>query len=387
MVRVIWIRLISLLVILAPLIHIGGGDNAYIASARIKLPELLGLISQTTLYLFYICSIFIMVSLSRKKGVILTRINRFFLLSYIVVFIMSLVQFEDISRYFLLVVIFYAIPFIVYEVYESGKFEYLNSSIGFCSRFYILASFIICIINYNPALRFNGLVGNPNIFSATIFSCLVIHLFSEYIKGKKKNSTIDIITIFSLIMIIFSGSRSAMLAIIFLLLLQVKSIKSGFLIILVSSVVIFCIEQYSSGFVTQRFNSIGDGYIAASEASGRSEIWLKAIHLIEKEPLTGAGMSGALEAIGSNNIHNSYLRVLVTTGVPLGGLAILFFLLGTTNIVFSNVPNEIKAYFLMVLVFFSGEDFIVGIGSAFIFYLVLILSMTQVIYLRGNHEN
>lgn len=145
----------------------------------------------------------------------------------------------------------------------------------------------------------------------------------------------------SMLLTLYTGSRGGLLGFIFMLLLFLllkllgvkKSHKVLLTVLFIAAAVINAdkinMERYST------LGEIGNDYNVTDEF-GREHIWRRGLQLFFEKPITGVGVTGFSEAIGTmrakENLqqvwsapHNSYLQVLVETGIF--GIIVFFFLI------------------------------------------------------------
>lgn len=116
--------------------------------------------------------------------------------------------------------------------------------------------------------------------------------------------------------------------------------------------------------------------------SGRELIWIEALALWGKAPFTGTGSNVHLESFGAVNLHNSILNLLVIYGLPIFSLFLyaLFKVLATIkNIVGKDyiAKNSFVAFLAFLLIGFSETSLFVEMFASF---LVLAIAMSRVYY-------
>ncbi|HIF9474864.1 TPA: O-antigen ligase family protein [Photobacterium damselae] len=367
--------LVPLLVFFAPLIHLGGSDNQYLINSIIHVPFFISKLSQILLYFTYGYIILSSIIYSFKFGFPILSITYPFVFLYLFIFVFALSNNNEVIRYLMLLLVTLSFPIYLKAMLYEGKINNIFYFISKMSKLYILLSMMFCIINLN-SFRWVGMLGNPNIFGACLFSSVILLLVLKKYDDDQKY--LNFYFIVSVIMILFSASRSVMLVTSLLILTQAKSIKALMFLLFITFSIGFYLYVNNLFFVFDRFDSIFNGYISLAQSSGRGEVWNAALNLIYENPFIGNGMTEPLKIIGSYNVHNSYLRILVMVGLPAGLVIIGSLFFGIFNILFKKIDIELKVYFLSFLILISSEDFIVGIGSGFIFYFFLILSITSI---------
>ncbi|EIZ1007322.1 O-antigen ligase family protein [Vibrio vulnificus] len=361
------LHLSSFLVFIAPLIHVAGYDNPFFLNARLALPSYLSTFFSWLLYLVYM--LFIFFSINKLERIfdwnLSVKIFPLFL-SYGILFVFSIASFSDVSRYALLAIMIVIVPSVVYFLLNRED-EYVKI-IKKYSMFYVLFSFVFVVLNYNPGMRSTGMLGNPNIFSATLLFHLAFLLeYSNRIRIIRYNYVI--ITIITA-MIFMSGSRSALLVALLILLPSLLKNKFHFSIIITFILVLlFYFGSNELEFLISRFSI--DSYENVASQSGRSAIWERAVYYIKQDYLVGWGMDSPQKLLDTGNVHSSYYRIMLMIGIPLSILSFAFMFSFVLFISFSRNISELNIFIVSFFLLSLGEDFLVGIGSAMFYYFII----------------
>ncbi|EKO3914739.1 O-antigen ligase family protein [Vibrio metschnikovii] len=228
-------------------------------------------------------------------------------------------------------------------VINFGIKDFVGTFVRFNTAIYILAFvvYVLTLLKYGSSYvmyeseilgtllvdkgipRFVAYSLDPNICAIFIATPLFMHMLSN--KGK-----LDILVMFYVFLILITWSRSAIAVLLlsFLLYLTVLSIIalikckvnfrllffSTFIITIVFSLIFFAIEYFSvQDLIQKRLDS-------AQRASGRFEVWSNALELFNHYPFFGIGLYSFLKwnaALfgGAHHIHNTYLDILVESGI------------------------------------------------------------------------
>lgn len=230
--------------------------------------------------------------------------------------------------------------------------------------FFILA--IIGIIGVDVFdSRYSGLVNSPNTFAPW---ALLITFFIVYRIFSSSNFFIKVINfsffIFSIVLILLSGSRASLLILVFGLLLlfliyamHMKNIKHFLKLLIQSSVIslfvisIFLIIGSNLDFITiNRFEELGF-------YSGRIEIWEDTLDYIISKKLyfNGLGMGNFLFAtyniFGRSTPHNSILNMAVSIGL-IGSIIYHIFIIFHLKIHIKNKETLIFNVIIIILMIF-----------------------------------
>ncbi|MGL1028209.1 O-antigen ligase family protein [Vibrio vulnificus] len=361
------LHLSSILVFTAPLIHIAGYDNPFFLNSRLAFPPYLSTFFSWLLYLVYM--LFLFFSINKLKRIfdrnLTIRIFPLFL-SYCILLVFAIASFSDVSRYVLLTMMVIIVPSAVYFLLNTEN-EYIEA-IKKYSVFYVVFSFVFVVLNYNPGMRSTGMLGNPNIFSATLLFHLAFLLeYSNRIRRIRYNYVI--ITIITS-MIFMSGSRSALLVAFLILLPSLLKNKLNFSIICAFMLAsLFYFGGNELEFLTSRFSI--DAYENVASQSGRRVIWESAVYYIKQDYLVGWGMDSPQKLLDTGNVHSSYYRIMLMIGIPLSILSFISMSAFLLFITFSRNISELNIFIVSFFILSLGEDFLVGIGSAMFYYFII----------------
>lgn len=186
-----------------------------------------------------------------------------------------------------------------------------------------------------------------------------------YLALKNKKNDDIIASIISIAMILIGGSRGPFLFlglfVVLYLCMELGRSKKKILIILGVSIlavglyvayepILMGISMLISkfGFSSRFITTLLSGSI--SNDNGRNRIWLAAIDMIKENPL-GYGVMGTRHVISkiiyAGYPHSIILEILVDFGVVIGGLLLLFLLINSISILFSNNKRAWNGVFLI----------------------------------------
>jgi hypothetical protein len=360
------------LVFFAPLIHIAGEDNPFFTNSRIEIPAYFSTVFSYSLFILYLFSAFLTIVNGRffpYKEVVKETAPIIF--AYCFLFIASISYQSDMARYFLIVIVMLTFPIVINFLLNNYS-GYLKA-IKDVSLLYVFFSFVFVIVNFFPGLRITGMLGNPNIFSATLLFHLAFLI--AYSHGVERIRNLNLIVTVLIIFIFLSGSRSALLCAFFISAPMMYKRKIYFSLIFLACV-IFSPLYLDFNFLIDRFSLSAYENIAAE--SGRSLIWKNALFYINRDIMFGWGMNAPMDLLDTGNIHNSYYRVILMVGAPLAVLFCFFLVLFIIN-TFRDVNkfSELKVFILSFFLLSIGEDFLVGIGSAMFYYFLLAIPLSM----------
>jgi hypothetical protein len=90
----------------------------------------------------------------------------------------------------------------------------------------------------------------------------------------------------------------------------------------------------------------------------------------------GYGMNAPLELIDTGNIHNCYVRFLLTMGYPFTILTLLCLLILILFVAKDKkVPKPLVGFLFGYILANYGEDFFVGVGSSMFIYVVMTIGL------------
>lgn len=297
----------------------------------------------------------------------ITKYNILFTLFYLVQFLYALTTQTDVARYLSLFVLAFVLPIVISSQIDDKKFYLKPINFQIVVFFFIILSIIVSGTVVFSGLRFQGILGNSNMYGmSAVFWLTLVQLSSK----TKFNL---ILTVLIFITIVLSGSRGSLVAGLVVILFSYQKYMKQLLIgSAIMSILIFGMSKVIDlDFIFNRFEDVGN----SAAASGRQPIWDKAFHYININPL-GYGMNAPLELISTGNIHNCYIRFLLTMGYPFTILSLLFFF-GMIVLAFydKKIPKPIIGFLIGYALANYGEDFFVGIGSSMFIYVVLAIGL------------
>lgn len=340
-----------------PLVH-SGVDIDWLNRINkwLYLPSWVSGVSSVFLFAIYFFSIFY--SIYNRK--LILEINYIpIVLIYFLLFVFSLVSFSDVLRYILLFLIIITYPVIIEVLMNDKGVKFIPLII----KAYILISLLFCIANFS-FYRFNGMLGNPNIFAAVLlFQSFILLSFNKINEDKN----IDLFLFIILILMIGSGSRSSILFYLSSYLFFIVKYRKKYLFFIIP-VFIFSVHRIIilEPHYFDRVMELFEGVSAIAKSSGRSDFWYIVAQKILQKPYIGYGMNAPIDVVGSGNIHNSYLRLALMIGVP---LTFFIMILLSISLLLSFINKNNCFFILLSFCMISfGEDFLVGIGSACLFF-------------------
>ena len=142
----------------------------------------------------------------------------------------------------------------------------------------------------------------------------------------------------SVLLTLYTASRGGAIGLLVLfiqfLLVPIANVRRGHKLIILTCVVAVAMLN-ADKFNLERFSSLTDlgSDYNLSDEYGRTQVWKRGLKLLADSPLTGVGVSCFNEAVGAMREneglppawqapHNSYIQVLVETGLP-GGITFL----------------------------------------------------------------
>ena len=205
---------------------------------------------------------------------------------------------------------------------------------------------------YYESSRFKGLMNDPNYFAViqvAVLACIV--------NNKMLRTPIRFILYALLIIsILVSGSKTGFITLILYIIFKItgnmmkgkNKVSSMFVLLATALLLLVNSFSYVSVFVNKLSTSIPILFrisnllsnpieAASSGGSGRTEIWMASIKIIEKSPLVGVGFGTFTDIMhiyrGSGEVaHNTYIQIAAEWGILLSSMSIiyLFFLLVKT---------------------------------------------------------
>ncbi|KQK27501.1 O-antigen ligase family protein [Chryseobacterium aquaticum] len=367
--------LILVLFLIAPFIQSDTSDESQ-PDILLSIPPFISVVAfyfRWFIFLF-LALYFLLYTKFLKKFI--TKYNILFFLFYLFPFLYSLVTLTDVPRYFSLLFFGFFLPIVITSEMKDneGYFKFVN--LQNVVLFFISLSIIVSYKTVLSGLRFQGMLGNANMYGiSAVFWMSLIQLC-------KKTKFNLVLTILIFITIVLSGSRGSLLAGIVVIFLSysnyIKKLLLGSVLVLSTFAIIS--NFLNLDFILNRFDNISE----SAKESGRQEIWDKAFLYVNMNPL-GNGMNAPLELVGSGNVHNCYVRFLLTMGYPFTIITLLFFAL----IIFfawkdKKVPRPLVGFLIGYVLANFGEDFYVGIGSSMFIYVILTIGLISYFSLIKN---
>jgi hypothetical protein len=358
--------IVLLLFIIAPFIQSNTSDESQ-PDVLLNLPPIISVVAFYARWgIFIILALYLLIT-KQKISKYVTKYNVLFALFYLVPFLYSLVTFTDVGRYTSLFLLSIILPVAFTSQFQENK-GYLNLD-NFEKIVYLFVATSI-VVSFNTTifgLRFQGILGNANMYGiSAVFWLALIQLC-------KKTKLNLILTIIIFITIILSGSRGSFLACIVVIFFSYATYIKKLLIGSVLAIIGFAsISRFVNlEFIYGRFEGISN---SASE-SGRQGLWDLAFRYIDKNPL-GNGMNAPLELIKSGNIHNCYVRFLLTMGYPFTIVTLcFFFILVILAVKDKKIPRPLSGFLLGYAIANFGEDFFVGVGSSMFVYVIMAIGL------------
>lgn len=367
------IYIIPVMLFIAQFIHIGTEDTNYFNVPVLVLPTWMGYIASKLLFIFYIFTSLYSLYLFYKNKyqhdliIIIFSATYFFLMFY------SLFTYDDIFRYVGLFIFSLFIPlYIKYIFKECGYLNQLRVLKNTCLLI-LFVSTIFSIVNFVPGFRIMGFYSSPNVYGGTLIFIIAILFLYNDAKDNDNNVVHYFLVLIVFINVVLSGSRAGLVGVLLFLIFKINNLKIN---IFVSISILLLFSRFSIDFNFDRFLIILNGINDLSSSSGRGLVWEKTIEYIKDNSLVGLGMSSPINIIGAGNIHNSYLRIFLMVGIPLGILSItMFFSSIVLSISRNKYHNAAKIYLISLALICLGEDYLVGIGSSQFFSTLIILSI------------
>lgn len=221
----------------------------------------------------------------------------------------------------------------VYALFASNIDLDKESEYSFCLKFarnleiFLLITWIIyfCFFTLDKfQVEYKAYYGNPNILGTMTITALIIFLIGPFHNKSMK----FFFVIVDLLFCVISGSRSALLANIFIILFvflskngkNVKHYKlPGLLFLLVLATIIIFTTVYPSLQGTplgNTLNTLSRKYFNKNFFSGRQTVWKKVISIVNKHPYVGSGLSKVPENYINlpYSSHNLYLQSALQGG-------------------------------------------------------------------------
>lgn len=358
--------IVLLLFIIAPFIQSDTSDESQ-PDVLLSLPPIISTIS---FYLrWIIIGVLVMYFFLNKNKVAdyFTKYNLFFALFYFFPMLYAAVSLTDFPRYISLFLLSLILPIVFTSQFQEKHFFFNHKNLQKVILVFIVISIIVSFRTLASGFRFQGILGNANMYGiSAVFWLSLIQL-------NQKSKLSLALTIILFITIVLSGSRGSLVAgIVVIFFAYTKHFVKLFFgsIAVVSSFAILS-SYLDLEFIFGRLESISN----SSSDSGRQDIWDVAFKYISLNPM-GNGMNAPLELVDTGNIHNCYVRFLLTMGYPFTILTLLcLFLLIVFVVKDKKVPKPLVGFLFGYLLANYGEDFFVGVGSSMFIYVIMTIGL------------
>lgn len=349
-------------------LNLSSTDTESLFDTAYFLPGYISFLSINITYLVILFfSVFGVFFLLRKKTIPFIPIA-VFSSAYGVLFLHSLVYGNDVARYAVL----FAMPLF----FISGLYYFLRkvSADEAVSLFphvlwgFLLISCYFSLMNFSIHPRISGYIQNPNAFGMTVFGSMVLY----HVSVRKLGFLGFVYFLSSFLLVVLTGSRLSLgvtfIALPFLIFGHITLSKSFYLLLGVG--VAIAIFYFLPGNIDMHR---AFDFSSSITDSGRSIYWLRAWELFKANMLTGVG-ADVSSTVGTGNVHNSYLRVMVMTGLLFSLLFFFFFFFGIFLVVMDKrIGLGVKAFFLSIPLLFFAEDYVVSIVSTYSFFMSIFL--------------
>lgn len=310
---------------------------------------------------------FVLLKITNSKAR-LPKVIFYFFNFYIIQFIVSLIWFTDTLRYLGLMMFSVSVPYFVFNTLRENV-----KTIVFWSTliiyFQLLAAIYYGYLSTLSGGRFQGFVNNPNAYGIiALFWLSFLSLNKGYVNSRilKYSNIIAIVLI--VITILLSGSRSALVGLVIMLFLVLGFKKKkkiwNFIAICFIGLLFYLVSDIPY------FQSV---FRSLNVDDARLLVWDKSIDLVRNN-IWGYGMYAPQELVGTGNIHNCYLRYLLTMGVIPTIIAFLFYFYFIFKSFYrTRIPVVLLAIILSFTIMNYAEDYYMGIGSTATIYFFMII--------------
>lgn len=208
-------------------------------------------------------------------------------------------------------------------------------------------------------------------FSYSLLIPIILHINELFNNYKTRNL---ILAICEIICILLYGSRGALLCIfifiIIKLILRLKlNVKSFFILIIVSITSINVLYNFKKigsrillllnekGYYSRTLELLFSGNI--SQGSGRDNLYIESLSMINEKPLFGFGVGGEFSRLGIYP-HNIFLEILLNFGVIIGTACIVILFILTIKAIFykESISKDLMIIYLcggFIPLFLSGS--------------------------------
>ncbi|MGF1568339.1 MAG: O-antigen ligase family protein [Nodosilinea sp.] len=244
-----------------------------------------------------------------------------------------------------------------------------------------------------------GAIENKNYFGRLMALCTLVFGIAEP-ESRRHNALLKVGFCLSLVLLILSSSKTALVSIVYLWLVLLpiyKSTQWNFRIATVFQSIFFLIMGCGLVLIASNLDSIATVFGRDLTLTGRTGIWLAVFTKLQEQPLLGYGYYGfwnrldgpsrdVIEAVGNNYIvphsHNGFLELALATGIlGVATFAISFLLVCRKSITQIYLGKEHTRNFWPVLylsflmIYNLTENTLVSHNSVFwVIYVSLALS-------------
>lgn len=372
-------RIISFLIIvlflIAPFIQSDTNDDSQ-PDVLLGIPPLISVIAFYARWVIFILLSFYFLFSTEQIKKCLTKYNLLFILFYLFQMLYAIASNTDVARYVSLTGFAFFLPVVITSQIQETRGFLKFANFQKVVILFITLSVVVSISTIFSGFRFQGILSNANMYGiSAVFWLALIQL-------TKKSKLNLIITVVIFASILLSGSRGSLVASIVVIFFAYSQhikkllIGSALLVLLITAISSFVNLEFIFGRLENISNSAAE--------SGRQPIWDTAFQYIELNPM-GNGMDAPLELINTGNIHNCYVRFLLTMGYPFTIITLAcFFLLILVAVKDKSAPKPLVGFLLGYALANYGEDFFVGVGSSMFIYVVLTIGLLS--YFRLKKE-
>lgn len=324
-------------------------------------------------YILSYFSIIVFVGYFLKFGLRLNKINillLFFILYLFFLIIYSLVTNDlDGIRYSAKILVFICLLFLMSTI-KYDKTKILMIAIVF--TYLPIVNFLQWISSIET-FKYTGIFNNPNTLGISIYLALFIHiLLFNLTKNLLAKFLITLVILLDVLLLFLSSSRAVWISLmigvlvyfIFKFISKNKLIYRICYLFTVASIISYSylypkLQETKIGIILDDFII---EYTGKSFYSGRQDLWLYIINLIEQKKILGYGVSTTLSDVMLTGFtaHNTYLSVILQTGI-LGFLIYLILLFLIWDLLYFKVDklnSTLKifpAFFISLLIYQTFE--------------------------------
>lgn len=364
----------SVLILLIPLLFLLSGTmlgtapqtgDRFINKAYTVPSSITIFFNYSFLFLLIILSALGLIFLLKNKT--LSRFNLILSSAYLLLLLWSLVTFEDLPRYVLLYIGVLLSPIGLYYIINKTKVEVLSKLTTLLFILLLLISTFYSIMNFQAHPRISGMHSNPNLMGFWVVANLAVVIYFE---SHLKRSLILLLILWSIILVLATGSRLDFVLLAIILSPFVYTYKKSTILILV-----FAISTIYLNSINPELRAL-DLSDSVSD-SGRSYIWKAALKCISDSPIVGNGMNSTVSCLGRDNAHNSYLRISLMIGLPLSLIFYTLYLYSIIKLVLTRNAITVKLYFLCIPIALIAEDYIIGVSSPFFAFFIFFIALSM----------